>query len=196
MAADYSKGALFRYLETATRQGLLNTNTAGGLRAAATKLLEDLGDQDEVRGVDVDAAAIKYHNKHPGELRPESLGVYRKRVTRLLKQFEMYVANPMGFKPQTRGAAKNSDEKIKGRKESVQRANKNDNSVTTTTDIAGGTPSAPSATATTLAYPFPLRENVLAQIVVPRNLNSEEARRLCAFIMTLAADFKPKESQL
>lgn len=35
-------------------------------------------------------------------------------------------------------------------------------------------------------YEYPLRPNFLAQAVLPRNLTSQEAARLCAFIMTLA----------
>jgi hypothetical protein len=35
-------------------------------------------------------------------------------------------------------------------------------------------------------YPLRFKPNLwLAQIVVPQNLNSKEANRLCAFIMTL-----------
>jgi hypothetical protein len=32
----------------------------------------------------------------------------------------------------------------------------------------------------------------MAQIVVPRDISSDEARRLCAFISTLPEDYKPK----
>jgi hypothetical protein len=38
-----------------------------------------------------------------------------------------------------------------------------------------------------MAYPFPIRPKFLAQIVIPRDLTKEEADRLCAFVMSLAA---------
>jgi hypothetical protein len=42
------------------------------------------------------------------------------------------------------------------------------------------------ATTQSLCLPFPLRYDYVAQIVVPRNLNAEEAEKLCVFIRTLA----------
>ncbi|MGH8736412.1 MAG: hypothetical protein ACREVC_03520, partial [Burkholderiales bacterium] len=48
------------------------------------------------------------------------------------------------------------------------------------------TPASPA-----LVMQYPLRENFAAQVVLPRNLTLDEARRLCAFIRTLAADFTP-----
>lgn len=39
---------------------------------------------------------------------------------------------------------------------------------------------------TPLCYPFPLRANFLAQIVVPRDLTKEEAQRLCEYVQSLA----------
>lgn len=37
-----------------------------------------------------------------------------------------------------------------------------------------------------LALPFPLRPNYLAQIVIPRDMTKMEADRLCAFVISLA----------
>lgn len=35
-------------------------------------------------------------------------------------------------------------------------------------------------------YEYPLRPDFMAQAVLPRNLTAQEAKRICAFIMTLA----------
>lgn len=37
-----------------------------------------------------------------------------------------------------------------------------------------------------MCYDFPLRPTFLAQAVLPRDMTSQEAARLCAFIMALA----------
>lgn len=37
-----------------------------------------------------------------------------------------------------------------------------------------------------LVLPFPLRRGYIAQIVIPRDMSSEEAERLCEFVMSLA----------
>jgi hypothetical protein len=42
-----------------------------------------------------------------------------------------------------------------------------------------------------LSLPYPIRSDFLAQVVIPRDLTVEEAKRLGAFLLTLAADFKP-----
>jgi hypothetical protein len=39
--------------------------------------------------------------------------------------------------------------------------------------------------------PFPLRPDFLAQLVLPRDLTADEAKRLSAFITALVVDFKP-----
>jgi len=47
-------------------------------------------------------------------------------------------------------------------------------------------PPMPPRRAEALALPFPLRPAFLAQVVVPRDMTKDEARRLCAFIASLA----------
>jgi len=42
-----------------------------------------------------------------------------------------------------------------------------------------------------MALEYPLRSDLLAQVVVPRDLTVEEAQRMGAFLLTLAVDFKP-----
>jgi hypothetical protein len=50
---------------------------------------------------------------------------------------------------------------------------------------------------TAICYNFPLRPGYLAQAVLPRDLTKEEAARLCAFLMSLAAPaaLTPKEAE-
>jgi hypothetical protein len=51
------------------------------------------------------------------------------------------------------------------------------------TTLSGLTPKVPLS--------YPIREDFLAQLIVPRDITMDEARRLGAFIATLAKDFKP-----
>lgn len=37
-----------------------------------------------------------------------------------------------------------------------------------------------------ICYPFPLRPDLIAQVLVPRNLSKPEADRLCDFVRSLA----------
>jgi hypothetical protein len=183
MSSDYSKGALLRFLDTVVAKGLMNTNTAGGLKAACTRILDDLADTDDVRKVEVNTAVIRYNNRNPGTLSPNSLAEYQRRVARAIADFVLWTEDPITFKPRTRGASGKN-----GRK---------------TENSSGGRPAAsreeppsahvqPSAVALPgLSLNYPLRKDFLAQVVIPRDLTAEEARRLGAFLLTLAADFRP-----
>lgn len=187
--ADFSKAAVFRYLDNVTRQGILNVNTSGGLRAAATKLLEDLADEEDVRNVDVEGMAIRYHNKHPGDLSTDSLRVYKKRVARLLKDFSQYTSDPLTFKPKARSLSKSAAEKptVRAGNSKIEKTAESESNTAASSQTSGNA----VATKSLLSLPYPLREDFVAQVVIPRNITSEEAKRLCAFITTLAIDFKP-----
>lgn len=186
MSPDFSKLALMKFLDTVVAKGLMNANTAAGLKAACSRILDDIADADDVRGVDVNTAVVRYNNRNPGALAPNSLAEYQRRVSRAILEFVRWVEDPAGFKPRARGATGNN-----GRKGKLTRSP--DDSVGATrheipTPVAHATP-APTSTGLPLSYP--LRPDFLAQVVIPRDLSADEARRLGAFLLTLAADFRP-----
>lgn len=187
MQTDYSKQSLFRFITTASKQGLFNANTAVGLKAAVTALLEDIGDSDDVRKIDVDAATMKYHNKHPGELTPGSLRTYENRTRRVLQEFVKYSADPAAYKPKSRRVAKANNER--GERADAPRIKvgvRVKNPVPEQHDEhPAGKPALPMY--------YPLRESFVAQVVLPRDMTNDEARRICAFIRTLAVDFVPED---
>ena len=187
MSTDFSKKALLKFLDTVVEKGLMNANTAGGLRAACTKILDDVEDDNDVRVIDVATAVIRYNNRNPGVLAPNSLAEYQRRVTRAIMEFVRYTENPAGYKPLSRT--------IRGKKTEA-RAEKKEQIIhdqhAQPTPTHQGSP-IQSATAG-LALNFPLRGDFLAQVVIPRDLNAEEAKRMCAFLMTLAMDYRPADS--
>jgi hypothetical protein len=191
MEIDYSKAAVLRFIETAQRQGLFNQNTAAGLRAAAGKLLEDVAQSDDVRLVDPETATIKYNNKHPGDLTPESLRTYSQRLLKLLDEFRKYSEDPLNYKPKSRPIKVNNGERPAPR--AAQKADAvTGGKALPAPDGATVTYETPPTTTPVMAMSYPLRADFVAQVVLPRNLNNDEARRLCAFIRTLASDFVPE----
>ncbi|MDP2794036.1 MAG: hypothetical protein Q8O25_08175 [Sulfurisoma sp.] len=183
MSSDYSKNALMKFLETTAAQGLMNANTAAGLKAACAKILDDVADNGDVRGVDINIAVIRYNNRNPGVLAPNSLAEYQRRVSRAISDFVRWVENPAAFKPRSRGAPPKNGRKAAG---VADKHIGNENQVVSQ-PTAHGTPQA----ATGLPLSYPLRPDFLAQVVIPRDLTADEARRLGAFLLTLAADFRP-----
>lgn len=183
MSTDYSKDALLRFLDTVVAKGLMNANTAGGLKAACSKILDDLADGDDVRGVDVNTAVVRYNNRNPGALSPNSLAEYQRRVTRAIADFISWSDNPTGFKPRGKGTATRNGKKTEPRGDRHAPAPYPEASIHSSSPTA--------ATSAGLPLSYPLRPDFLAQVVIPRDLTAEEARRLGAFLLTLAADFRP-----
>ena len=164
-------------------------------------LLEDLAESGDVRSVDVEEAALRYHNRHPSKLSSGSLREYKTRLQRVLKEFATYNENPAGYRPRGRIARSNArktatatddragDHEQRRPKEHVVHA------------LEGLALSSSIATATLgsvtgvpmLRLSYPIRDDVLAEIAVPRGMTNDEAKRLCAFITTLAKDFRPSE---
>ena len=176
---DYSRAALARFIEFVVEKGLVHPATAQGWRVATSKVLEDVGaaDAEDVRRIDVDATFRAFLNRNPGRLSPASVGEYRRRVSRAIEEFVRWVEDPgsYGFRPAGRAP----------RHESRARS-----TAVAATDRSPR-PSAATAPAPEISLDFPLRPDLLAQVVVPRDLTVEEARRMGAFLVTLAADFRP-----
>jgi hypothetical protein len=186
--SDYSLKALKAFLDYVGEKGLVNSSTAQGWRVAVTKVLDDLSEQEQadVRKIDLEVAFRKFMNKSGGGFTPASLAQYRARAGKALKQFIGYTANPSTYKgsggmklPKRSDAGDNgSSQKRRGSSPPPKVA-----------PVAQEMP----AVSAGLSLPFPIRPDFRAQIVIPQDLTVDEARRMGAFILTLAADFKPKD---
>lgn len=186
MEASYSKASLLQFLDVIGSQGLANPSTAQSIRVACGKILDDLSDAEEadVRKVDIPLTIRKFNNKNPGVLSPSSLGEYQRRVGLAIREFDLYLKNPTTYRGFGRPPAKGDAEKTPGkRKESGKPA--------TPDQITAYASPSPSTTSAGLSFAFPLRADFLAQLVLPRDMKTEEAHRLCAFIKALAVDSAP-----
>jgi hypothetical protein len=173
---DYSRDALARFIEYVVEKGLVNSSTAQGWRVATGKVLTDLPDEQlaDVRRIDVDAVFRSFLNRNPGRLSPVSVGEYRRRVGRAIEEFVKWVENPGGYG--TRSAAWQAR---------VDRPRFRAAPTTRERERPAEVPAAG------IALHYPLRPGFLAQVTVPRDLTVDEARRMGAFLLTLAPDFKP-----
>jgi hypothetical protein len=185
---NFSKKALMDFIETSITKGRLNKNTGAGIRAACRKILEQVGPEEDVSGLDVTAAVFQYNNRHPNELSADSLRVYESRVRGAIDSFVQSVKDPTGYKlPGKTNGAKAA--KAPTKKTPDKGLSTADASIADAPSAVAPTATArAAATETSLALPFPLRPNFLAQIVVPRDLTRDEAKRLGSFIDALAHD--------
>lgn len=186
METTYSRAGLLQFLDTLGMKGLANANTVQSLKVACGKILVDLSDAEEtdVRTIDVGLAVRKFNNKNPGKLSPSSLSEYQRRVTLAIREFDLYQGNPTGYRGIGRGPTSKQD----GGEKAASRKREGGPREVGRTETP--TPSnAPSATSTSgLSFAFPLRQDFLAQLVLPRDMKLEEAQRLCAFVRALAVD--------
>lgn len=183
-----TKANILKFVDFQISKGLVNVNTGNARKAACNKILEAFGDDDDLTNVDVRSEVLKFNNRHPGQLSPDSLNTYEKRVASTLDEFKKYIANPTGYKgvigrPIGNGSGK-TDKKAKAA-----------DAVEPGTAVIETQAAAPqqrvqtsAVTDTSLMLPFPLRPAFLAQLIIPRDLTKDEAARLCAFIQALAVD--------
>lgn len=180
---DYSRVALARFIEFVVAKGLVHPATAQGWRVATTKVLEDLtpAQAEDVRRIDVEATFKEFLNRYPGRLSPASVGEYRRRVGRAIEEFVRWMEDPGSYGFRSPARATKGDPRR--RPEAAPASSSNP----TRPQPRGQAPDRPDG----ISLEYPLRPDLLAQVVVPRDLTVEEARRMGAFLVTLAVDFRP-----
>jgi hypothetical protein len=180
---DYSRAALARFIEFVVAKGLVHPATAQGWRVATAKVLEDLtpAEGEDVRKIDVEVTFKGFLNRYPGRLSPASVGEYRRRVGRAIEEFVRWMEDPgsYAFRSPPRAARAETRRRPEGASAPSQDPDRPRPSGPATVRPGG------------IALEYPLRPDLLAQVIVPRDLTVEEARRMGAFLVTLAVDFKP-----
>lgn len=183
----FTKAGALKFIDYSISKGLVKANTGGGWKAAFTKIMEGLGPDDDLSGVDVQSEVLRYNNRHPGVLSPDSLGQYQRRVLTVLDEFPKYLSSPTTYKGLVSRSPTN------GGKASEKKSSSEGKVLSAIGNVPPIEASQPklitsAVTDTSLMMPFPLRPSFLAQIIIPRDLTKEEATRLCNFIQALAQD--------
>ena len=86
----------------AAEKGLMNRNTAGGLRSACSRVLEALGDgweQTNISELDVEETLLRFQNMKKKDFLPQVLEEYKQRFRKAVRSYLEYLANPGGWKP-------------------------------------------------------------------------------------------------
>lgn len=178
---DTTGKALVDFWRWVAEKGLMNTNTAGALRAACAQVLGILDDWEtlDVRALDVDDVLRRFVNKRSKDFKPETLEAYKRRFVLAVREFLKYANDPSSWKPPAQERAAR-----RGRERAADSTEPDEPSVTTTSR-----PAAPSAPVSGLVeYPFPLREGRFAYLRLPVDLNQADVKRLTAYLNTLVVD--------
>lgn len=188
---DYSRPALARFIDFVVDKNLVHPATAQGWRVATSKVLEELPPEAlaDVRRLDVEGTFRAFLNRNPGRLSPASVGEYRRRVGRAIEEFVRWVEDPGSYA--FRGGARAPRSEAR-RQAAAARSPDGAGGVGPIPRSGGaGRRLPPSPTEEDISLQYPLRPDLLAHVVVPRDLTVEEARRMGAFLVTLAVDFRP-----
>ncbi len=99
----FTKAELLAFIETSIIRGSVNSHTGTAWKAASTKVLSELGDNDSIEGYDTLEAIRRYANRNPGEVTGDSLKKYEQRTRSAIEQFIAWKKDPLNYKPPSRG---------------------------------------------------------------------------------------------
>lgn len=175
---------LMAFLDQTQQKGYMKGNTAQSLKAAAKKVLSIDGDlaHIDVAKVDVEELFRRFANLPAGDaLNQESKAAYRQRVSQAVGMFLAYKADPIGWRPpsaaRTPRPAPNGKPKHQPGTPAARQMPE-----------PAPPPQAIDSKWRVIDFPFPLREGLIAHLILPADLKRAEVRRLNAYMATLAAD--------
>ena len=166
--------ALIDHWSWAADKGVMNRNTAAGLRAACVQVLGVLDDPDEVdvQSLNIDELLTRFQNLRKQRFKPQVLEAYKRRFRNAVKSYKDYLENPGAWKPATQDRSSGA----------VRRLRASDASLPLEETASGHGRSAVVAAVGSEEYRFPLRSGVMARLTLPVDLTRDEARRLKAFV--------------
>ena len=101
MIADESRSieSLLTFLKQAGMEGLINPAVARARRNAVNQLAVELteSERDDVRRIDVDDLASRFHKLEGSSIRMEALDLYAERFRMALTDYLSWVDDPAGF---------------------------------------------------------------------------------------------------
>jgi hypothetical protein len=172
---ETSARSLVDHWSWAADKGLMNRNTASGLRSACARVFETLGDgweQTDIQSLDVEDMLLRFQNLKKKSFRPQVLEVYKQRFRKAVLSYLDYLANPGGWRPGTQDRASNATRSERPQKRQP---------TTATVSVAANHTAGPDE----VEYPFPLRSGVMARLILPRQLTRDDVNRLSTFMSML-----------
>ena len=183
----YSGEGLLAFLDWAGEKGLMNKNSAAALKSTCAKLLEiqDGWQSADMTEIDLDELMKRFIHLKGMSYNPRTLDTYRQRFQKARDMYIDYRNNPAGWK----GVVSSTKAR------SAERSNTPARKPPSNAELpVGSSGRASMPGADMVEYPFPLRQDCLARLVLPADLKMDEVNRLSAFIAALSIDFGRRES--
>ena len=180
---------LVAFLDYAIQKGYLKTATGQAMKTAVKEVLSATEGADGWETVDLTSldetdVLRRFETLRAMKFSAGSLATYKGRFSRAAAMFEEFRASPTSWRPSVKQRSR-----AKG-------TNGSSVAPPSSPEVGAGEPwAAPSAPtrhpghgSAIITYPFPLRQGVLASVELPPDLTRREARRLAAFIESLAIE--------
>lgn len=180
MTDNYSIQELNKFLDYLRTKGLMKADTVAARKAAVNGVLGILTPEEtkDVRSLDLDDVILRFANLKGSGFKPESIRVYKSRVSSSIADFLEYRKNPVTFKPNVSGQRSSSSPK-RGNKDEKGSIAKNRNHTSEHSEVA----------ADEVIFPIPLRPDLVIRLVgIPEDLSKREASKIAAVVMALAQD--------
>lgn len=170
---EYSKDKLLEFLDFLAGKGLMNKATVAARKAATNTVLGilDPSEAQDLRNIDMDDVAARFADLNGTKFKPDSVKVYKSRVSSALEDFKKFKASPQTFKPSI-GISK-TPSNPKGAKEDANIYKKVE----------------PAETGPGITFPIPIRPDVVIKISgIPSDLTKKEASKVANVILALATE--------
>lgn len=171
---SYSAAALLEFLKQAGMEGRINPAAARARRNAVEQLGGELSEEEsaDVRRIDVDALAARFHKLDGSSVRSEALALYVQRFRASLSDFLAWREDPAGFQSLATERARALPRGSIG--EDQRMAERIALAATETTSHL---------------VPIPLRDSCTVYVAnLPSDLRREEAERIARIIQAFAAE--------
>jgi hypothetical protein len=169
--------ALLHHWRWAAEKGVMNANTAGGIRAACAQVIGVLNEKEhaDVTQIDVEDVLKRFENLKAKAFKPAVLDTYKNRFRQAVASFARYVKDPSTWKP---SIAERHAQRGKRNGDGERHAEKVEAVVQ------------PLPASGQVEYPYPVRDGQTATLRLPRDIKTAEVKRIAAFMATLAVDYE------
>jgi hypothetical protein len=181
-ASDGTGGGLFEFFDWAESKHELPKSQVANWRGAAKNVLgiEDDYEALDLRALDLDDYLRRFEIASRTKYKSDSLNAYKGRFRKAVATYRLWLEQSPDWKgavAPARATANGSSHSSGGAKATVVGRSR-----------AAAAASAPPPTPGTIDHTFPLRPGVYARLSLPEDMTSWDAKRLSAFISSLAFD--------
>lgn len=180
---------VIEYLDNLIEKGKATPEAIRPLKIAFTKVLQTIDGESwgetEVDAISVEDYMARFANLTMGKYASDSLTVYKSRVNKVVTWYRHFLDTP-GWAPDVQKRNRTTKEK----KEAIARKQNTATHpmVSLHNDEAPRSMSSTANTANRILYPYPLMDGQLIHISLPLKVSKQDAKRIGAFIESIAID--------